>query len=573
MVRTDDWVLSLGEQLRQKLEVVPAVRLGESTVISRAVHVLEVERPEQIKVITSADAGCVFYGRKVPGTILHVDIFHEIGKVAHRAVAARIKETLIGFKRDAAWTLLDHMDLQTATGGGRVSGSLNYGQKESVRRAHANHVHIAVELEGSALGLLVPLVIAVEEEILNQRVEIRKVDRVLVTTQAGTSGKGADLSPYASQTDSLLKEQDSGQSGTGTAADGAAQREQMEQAIRTAQKTLPPEELHRLFSNLPLRAEEAVKKFERWGDLEHTLGYLQAKQLVKREGGRLVLTPAGRDLRDLLTNRLPELEARFRQLLRRVPLDGTGQTRPIATSLPGSIQTGRVAPCLMPKVSGSEIDLASTVLNAARNWYIGASVPGTIGAQDIAYLPAREDKQAEIILVLDTSASMAGERLRAARFLAEHLVLATRAKVAVIAFQEQDVIVPQGFSRGFRTIHEQLLALRAYGLTPLARALQDTANFIAATRVKRPLVVLITDGIPTVPLKSGDPAEDSLLAAEQLGRMRLELICIGLDPNRRFLSDLCSRGRGRLHIIQELESATLAQLIHGELTGRLRGRK
>ncbi|NLY50107.1 MAG: VWA domain-containing protein [Firmicutes bacterium] len=227
----------------------------------------------------------------------------------------------------------------------------------------------------------------------------------------------------------------------------------------------------------------------------------------------------------------------------------------------------------MPKVSGSEIDLASTVLNAARNWYIGASVPGTIGAQDIAYLPAREDKQAEIILVLDTSASMAGERLRAARFLAEHLVLATRAKVAVIAFQEQDVIVPQGFSRGFRTIHEQLLALRAYGLTPLARALQDTANFIAATRVKRPLVVLITDGIPTVPLKSGDPAEDSLLAAEQLGRMRLELICIGLDPNRRFLSDLCSRGRGRLHIIQELESATLAQLIHGELTGRLRGRK
>jgi len=97
---------------------------------------------------------------------------------------------------------LDLIDMQTGSGGGRVSGSLNYGRKYSLRKAHYNHVHLAAMLPDNCLAVVFYIVSAIEEELTNQGIEIRKVERIF-----HLEGKGkADLSPYSSIFDSHLNE-------------------------------------------------------------------------------------------------------------------------------------------------------------------------------------------------------------------------------------------------------------------------------------------------------------------------------------------------------------------------------
>ncbi|HHV57582.1 MAG TPA: VWA domain-containing protein [Firmicutes bacterium] len=567
MIRSkEDW-RPLGLLLAQALQG-PAVRLGESTVISRSVHVIEVERPQEVKVVLAADAGQVFYGRGRPGTVYHVDTFHALGRVNHRAIAAAVKAAVVSSAGvEAAVRLLDHMDLQTGTGGGRLSGSLAYGRKAAVRRAHANHVHIAAQLEGEAFPVLVPVVAAVEQAILEQGLEIRKIERIVVDATPQGAGPKADLSPYASTTDSLLKENREPR-GDGTTPQQGRQRqglEGVEEALGLSRETLPPQELLRLLKSLPWGPGAAAQHARRWGDLEHTLAALEGRRLVRRERGRLVLTAEGRRLADFLEGHLPELESYFRQLLRRVIREDKGRTPAGGREPVGNARPQRPV-ALAPEPGGArELDLPATVLAAARRWLQGRERPRAFTSSDLVYTAPKRRRQRRIVLVLDSSASMAGDRLRAARFLAEHLVLATRDKVAVIPFQEQDILVPGGFTGHLETIERQLLALKAYGLTPLAKALRETIAFVRGNRVRRPFIVLITDGIPTVPLAAGDPAQDALEVAREMARLRLELTCIGLDPNRRFLEELCHRAGGRLHIIEEMEPGTLARLVHKEL--------
>lgn len=563
-------VARLGDALAFYLKEYGAVRVGESTVVSRCVHLIEVERPEEVKVLTTSDAGQVFYGRRVPGCIYHIDTFHAVSRVDHRAVAKAVTEAVKSWNADKAACLLDHMDIQTGTGGGRVSGSLNFGRSASLRRAHANHVHIAAEITPESLPVLVPVVAAVEAEVMRQGTEIRKVERIVLRSQRGQAGK-VDLSPYASASDSLLRE-DKASPARANTSPGVNSRsrdwESIEWALELTRETLPPQELARLLESLPLGPQGLAEHQKRWGDLEHALSYLEERRLIRRQRGRFTLTPEGHDLALFLNQHLPELESRFRQILRHVPLEGTGRV-PVLQKAWDASRSYRADMSSPEKMRAAAIDLSATVFSAARRWVRGAR-PGSLEVADLRYAVRKHRRQARIVLLLDTSASMAGERLRAARCLAEHLVLATHDKVAVIAFQEQEVLVPSGFTSRLTAVERQLLALRAYGLTPLARALQETAIFLRQTRVRNPLVFLITDGIPTVPLANGDPAEDALRMAEELGKMHLQLICIGLDPNRRFLEDLCGRANGRLHVIKELEPAMLARLVHGELTARLR---
>mgnify|MGYP000991737719 CR=1 FL=1 len=77
--------------------------------------------------------------------------------------------------------------------------------------------------------------------------------------------------------------------------------------------------------------------------------------------------------------------------------------------------------------------------------------------------------------------------------------------------------------------------------------------------------MLITDGIPTVPLTGGDPSADALKVAASFKSAPAEFVCIGLDPNQSFLEKLNKESGGRLHVIKELEMTVLAQLIKKEL--------
>ena len=76
------------------------LRIGETTVISRRVHVIYPEEPGEVKIIINQDAGAAFYARIKKNEILHIDIFHEIAEVDHRRIAEAIKHAVYEHLRD-----------------------------------------------------------------------------------------------------------------------------------------------------------------------------------------------------------------------------------------------------------------------------------------------------------------------------------------------------------------------------------------------------------------------------------------------------------------------------------------
>ena len=169
-----------------------------------------------------------------------------------------------------------------------------------------------------------------------------------------------------------------------------------------------------------------------------------------------------------------------------------------------------------------------------------------------------------ICLLIDASASMAGRRLLAAKHLARHLVLSTRDRVSLVAFQERSVCVQAPFTRDYGQIEAGLARIQPMGLTPLALGLTQGLELVRDARVRRPLLLLITDGIPTVPSITLDPLADALAAARQVSKARVPLGVIGLQPSRRYLGELAKAAAGSLHVVEELDADALMAFAHRE---------
>lgn len=552
----------LGQRLVWALSHGEGVRLGESTVISRRVHVVSPDKPEEVKII-GTDAGQLFYGRSEKGEIYHIDIFHQVGRVDHRVLAQVIMKVMHSQSSKAADNILDHMDIQTATGGGRLTGRLTFGRKASLRRAHANHVHLAAELSRDQLFFLIPVIAAVEMEIFRQGLEIRKVERINLDLREQKNSV-TDLSAYTSESDSILREGREGDTTSRTAAKNTDCS--LEEAHQLGTETLPPKELLHLLKLFPFKPK--VEHRQRWGDLDHTLEKLRSEGYVEQKHGVWMLTGRGQKLRELIDSYLPELESKLRRFLRCLPASANYHHSILGNRQGNGFRRLRERLEVSPYNQGGQLNLSATVAQAAFRWIRGQSKLGCIDHESWRYGQPLRRKTAHIVLLVDSSASMAGDRLRAARMLAQHLILSKRNKVAVIAFQDDKVSVPAAFSSSLSDIQAQLLAMKATGLTPLAHALQETFSFLQRHRAHKPLVVLITDGIPTVPLTGGDPSADALYQAAKFKSLPLEFVCIGLNPNQAFLEELSKHSGGRLYVVKELETSVLAQLVHQELQRR-----
>ncbi|WP_425059503.1 hypothetical protein SCACP_00950 [Sporomusa carbonis] len=196
--------------IREALNQEGGVRLGQSSVLSTKVHAFNAHSPEYVQILVNADAGQVFYQRQDSGAVYHLDVFHQCGALDHKAAARRVWQavqtynTLVAGQRDLPDELLinpDFIDIQTATGGGRITGTLLGGQKESLRRAHENHVHLALALVSGQLTGLFYIVAAVETAIISSGLEIRRNERISCVESTDSQD---DLSPYTEEGDSLL---------------------------------------------------------------------------------------------------------------------------------------------------------------------------------------------------------------------------------------------------------------------------------------------------------------------------------------------------------------------------------
>ena len=545
-------------------------RLGESSAVSTCVHVLHSADPDAVTVLTDSDAGQVFYGRAAVGEIVHLDVFHAPGAVPPAAVAA----AFLGSLRDwrACGVSADLFDVQTAVGGGRVSGDLRGGRRATVQAAHRGHVHLAGRLPTPATGFCFALVAAVERAVAGAGLQLRKPQRILALAAGPGGPGGGDLRDYAALTDTLLRGEGAA---AGPAATGAPLGEEGRlQAAARLSEGLGGVEVARAVL-------EALSRPVAPGGLRLPGGSgTRARDVLARlvqagwaepAGGLWHLTPEGMALRATFGRRLREIELVLRTAARHVA-HGSGASAPP----PGA----RSGPDGRPRLRGAvpvrrgehlvDLALAETALAAAARAGLRRA-PLRVSAADLHLRLRHRPRRVDLCLLIDASASMEGGRMRAAKTLARHLLLTNRDRVAVMAFQERSAALAVPLTRNYAAVERGLRRVVPAGLTPLAAGLAAARLYLRGSHARNPLLLLVTDGIPTVSGAGGSPLEEALGEAERLRGSGVALCCIGLEPNERYLDELARRAGGRLHVVPELRPDLLAAVARRERLRRMEG--
>lgn len=128
-------------------------------------------------------------------------------------------------------------------------------------------------------------------------------------------------------------------------------------------------------------------------------------------------------------------------------------------------------------------------------------------------------------------------------------------KVALVAFRggvpEATVALP--FTSSLAAATRRLRKIPPAGQTPLADALRRARVLLRQELSKHPnavpLVVCITDGEATIPLRAGsDPARDAVSEGQSLGRGRIGLVVGDISDGRRGCTADLARAAGGLRI-------------------------
>jgi VWFA-related protein len=181
---------------------------------------------------------------------------------------------------------------------------------------------------------------------------------------------------------------------------------------------------------------------------------------------------------------------------------------------------------------------------------VSAPVKSVARATDLS-LPAA------VVLAMDTSGSMVGDKLNQAKQAAANLVngMSPADVSALIAFSDSVRLVqPLGADRA-GTVSE-INALSAAGNTSLYDAVAEGARVASASAIQRKLVVLLTDG-EDFGNKSTNTREGALAAAASSGAIYY-VIGVGDATDRTFLASLADRTGGRF-----IEAASASELAAG----------
>lgn len=549
-------------------------RIGQSTVASRKVHTMRPDHPEMVTVLSGSDAGRVFYQRRREGEVCHLDIFHECGLVDHQQVAAALRQAvdiynyhfgvcrLEFFGSPETAVSADFIDVQTGTGGGRITGGLTYGRKLTLRQAHGNHVHVAAALPGEHQTCLFYLVMAVESVVTGCGLELRRNEGI--DHRAG-GGSPVDMSPYSDHTDSFLRQKEAAM------PEAIAHHQYRQDLTELADDFDAVQDVRDTLADAEEGCREGLFNYrlEKRGCGPEALRRLAGLGLLTVKDGKVALSDYGRAFLAHLREHLPDMEAYLRQSFRLLQPLGVS---PRASRLAPELKSGGggrrlLLPCAAGERQG-ELAVAETVNAAARRAVAEGQAGLRVTPADLHEFVRRQRPRTEICLVIDASASMAGQRIRAAKFLARHLLLANPDKLSLITFQEDRVEVVLPFTRDWRQGEESLKRIVPVGSTPLASGLQGCIDYLVTTGIRKPLILLISDGVPTVAAISRDPVADALAVAAEIKRRGYGFACIGLKAHRRFLAALAEKAGGRIYMLEELEKRALVKTAWNDCLGR-----
>ena len=164
--------------------------------------------------------------------------------------------------------------------------------------------------------------------------------------------------------------------------------------------------------------------------------------------------------------------------------------------------------------------------------------------------PAVEDGPSvprDLTLVLDVSGSMSGEKIEQAKAALRQAIQSLRPddRFRLVAFSTRVVNFRDGFvpatAENLQAARAFLDGLAADGGTNIAGAL-DAVLGADSPGERLPIVVFVTDGVPTVGEQS--PDRIASLAGGRIGRARIFTVGVGFDVNTYLLDRLAAEGRG-----------------------------
>jgi len=143
------------------------VRLGESSVVSTRLHLLNIQNGAVI-ILMGKDIGKCFYKAEHAGLVVHIDTFHSWGKVD----CYRIIEYLKSIAGDKIEILVE-----TATGSDIINGDKLHPDTED-NGLRMYHVHTAVRISPAMYDIIIPITTVIEQCILEDSLKLKKVKSI-----------------------------------------------------------------------------------------------------------------------------------------------------------------------------------------------------------------------------------------------------------------------------------------------------------------------------------------------------------------------------------------------------------
>ena len=170
--------------------------------------------------------------------------------------------------------------------------------------------------------------------------------------------------------------------------------------------------------------------------------------------------------------------------------------------------------------------------------------------------PPRTPEGSAIVLILDKSSSMEGQKMRLARQSAIGVVkkLQPTDQVGVLVFDNSFLwAVPMAPNSDPRTVQRLIEGIIADGGTQIAPALREAFQQIRPTTAAYKHILLLTDGIS----EEGDSLELARAAAKL--KITISTVGLGLDVNRAYLERVAQTAQGQAYLLADV--SRLRQLV------------
>lgn len=580
-----DKAASVGNYLNLYFGQEQGIRLGESIVVSRKAHARMPEKrvKGQIKILINRDAGKKYLDYVDVDQVVHLDVYHRPGEIDPRDVARAIfwaleqhfveKDPHLQYAEDERFKMVTEYanKIYITTNQGK---GLLYDLFQNVVKPYQDgeegwdHVHVLARLNKEEYYLVYVIAETVEAVVLESGVKLSKVRNIIHGNQK------EERESYAGYIKLPWK------NFKGQHAKQLPDKENVNQLIlKLAEKFGGVDEIEEFmesYSTNVFKRKGVEQQKKKWGDVEHDIDQLEELGLLKDTPFGKVLTKQGLQLKDFVVNHKCELETEIRRNTRKMPGSG-GRYKKLGKveQQSSAVQyTNRNKTKNNQEANWSgDLAVPQTVIQATKNSYMRGDSHLTIKKEDLHYYEKKSYIPIDVCLVVDSSGSMAGDKRQAACFLAEHLLLTGKEKVAVVTFQERtsQVVVP--FTKNQRILSKGLSTINPAGLTPMADGIETAVNLIKDNRVRNPLMVLITDGIPNIPKWTLDALADGLEAASHVAQNRIRFICIGVESNRFYLEKMANKANGVLYLVDDLNKDNLINIVHSEKKNMMDSKK